>query len=87
MNDQQLEDLKQFIDSRISESQTSLESKIDSRISESQTSLESKIEDLRLEMNDGFAGVAEAIEVINERLDDRDKKVERRFIRLEQQAA
>ena len=50
MNDQQLEDLKQFIDTRISQAEARFDE-----------NLEEKLEALRKEMLDGFTGVGEAI--------------------------
>lgn len=70
MNDGQLEDLKQFIDSRISQATSVLATKGD-------------IENLRQEMNDGFSGVAEAIEQINQVIDEH----EQRIVKLEPNAA
>jgi len=67
MNDQQLEDLKQFIDSRISQTEARFDEKLDE-----------KLEVLRKEMLDGFAGVGEAIEEINKQVDERLTKLEHR---------
>ena len=60
MNEQQLEDLKQFIDGRISQSETRFEER-----------LGENLDKLRQEMLDGFAGVGEAIDEINKRFDER----------------
>ncbi len=62
MNDTQIEDLKQFIDSRISQATSGLSTKED-------------IEQLRKEMHDRFAGVGEAIEQINIILDDHESRL------------
>ena len=72
MNDEQLDDLKQFIDSRISQSELGLRGEIGG---------------LRKEVRDGFAGVGEAIEQINQRFDERDKEVDQRLTNLEHQIA
>lgn len=72
MNDDQLDDLKQFIDSRISQSETRLGDRIDGV----EQSLNSKLEALRQEMLDGFVGVSEAIEEINKHFDERISKLE-----------
>lgn len=61
MNDQQLDDLKQFIASQISQSEARTQD---------------KLEGLRKEMLDGFAGVGEAIEEINKQVDERLTKLE-----------
>ena len=79
MNDEQLEDLKQFIDSRISQTEARFDEKlggVESRVG----NLEEKLEALRQEMLDGFAGVGEAIEEIN-------KLIDARLTKLEQQQA
>ena len=75
MNDGQLEDLKQFIDSRISQT----EARFDEKLDKLDEKLSSKIEGLRQEMLEGFAGVGEAIEKINKHFD-------KRLTRLEQAA-
>lgn len=76
MNDEQLEDLKQFIDSRISQSELRFDDKLDG-----------KIESLRKEMLDGFAGVGEAIEEVHKQLDESKAEFDKRLAKLEQQAA
>jgi len=78
MNDQQLEDLKHFIDSRFSQFEESfgedLKQYVDTRIGESEAltgkTIKNEIEKLRQEMLNGFTGVGEAIETINQRLDE-----------------
>lgn len=57
MDADQLENLKQFIDSRISQSEVRFDGKLED--------VRKEIEDLRKEMLDGFAGVGEAIEDIH----------------------
>ncbi|HET9721483.1 MAG TPA: hypothetical protein VFP32_00430 [Candidatus Saccharimonadales bacterium] len=76
MNDEQLEDLKQFIDGRISQAET----RFDNKLGEEIGSVREEIEALRKEMLDGFTGVGEAIDEINKHFDERISK-------LEQQAA
>ncbi len=65
MNDDQFEDLKQFINARISQAET----RFDDRFEE-------KFEALRKEMLDGFSGVGEAIDEINKQVDERLAKLE-----------
>lgn len=60
MNDAQIDDLKQFIDGRISQSE--------SRLSE-------KIEKLEQKVDDGFAGVADSFEATNHILDEHEHRV------------
>ncbi len=76
MNSDQLDDLKQFIDSRISQSEARFDEK-----------LEEKIEALRKEVIDGFTGVGEAIEEIHKQLDENKAEFDKRLTKLEQQAA
>ena len=66
MDDQQLEDLKQFIDTRISQAEARFDE-----------NLEEKLEALRKEMLDGFTGVGDAIEEINKQVDERLTKLEK----------
>lgn len=64
MKDDQLDDLKQYIDSRVSQSEVLLTGKIDK---------------LELKMDDGFGGVGEAIEAVHEQnthFDERLTKLE-----------
>lgn len=97
MNDDQFDDLKQFIDSRISQTEAMIdqriaesEAKSEKRIEIAENRLDSKIEalraevhELRVEMREGFAGVGEAIEELHNTDDDHDK----RLTKLEHQAA
>jgi hypothetical protein len=71
MNDDQLDDLKQFIAATVSQAEMRLDQKIDQG---------------HKEMQDGFAGVAEAIEQINTKIDEQKTTVDNRFMKLEQQA-
>jgi len=76
MNDDQIDDLKQFIDSRISQSEALLKEE-----------LGDDIKNLKEEMHDGFSAVGDAIEQINEKIDKNDSKTDLRLTRLENQAA
>ncbi len=68
MNDGQLDDLKQFIDSRISQSEARFDTKLD---------------ELRKEVAEGFAGVGDAIEEIHARAEEMNAIVDKRLTRLE----
>ncbi len=70
MNDQQLDDLKQYIAATISQTEKRLHGEITA---------------LRREMVDGFSGVGEAIENIYEQLDRRNTEVDKRLTKLERQ--
>jgi hypothetical protein len=72
MNDSQIDDLKQFIDGKISQSESRLSEKI-----------ENAENGLRKEMKDGFSGVADSLETTNQILDEH----EHRIAKLEQKAA
>lgn len=76
MNDDQLDDLKQFITATVPQSEERLRDE-----------LMGEIHGLRKEVVDGFAGVGEAIEAIHQQSEDRDIEVDRRFTKLEQQTA
>lgn len=60
MKDEQLDDLKQFIASQTSQSESRIDKKIDN---------------LQKIMEDGFAGVGEAIERNNSQLDDHESRI------------
>jgi predicted nucleic acid-binding Zn-ribbon protein len=93
MNDDQFDDLKQFIDSRISQSEALLTQKIDGveervdGLEKKVSGLEKKVDGLEQKIDDGFAGVGEAIEQVHKQLELRDAEVDQRIITLEQAAA
>lgn len=70
MNDQQLEDLKQFMDGRISQVEARFDGKFEN--------IETKIEELRQEMLEGFSGVGDAVDEIVKQFDERLTKLEQR---------
>ena len=79
MNEQQLEDLKQFIDGRISQTEARFNETLDERLGGVEGRLgaiEIKLEELRKDMLDGFTGVGEAIDEINKHFDERLTKLE-----------
>ena len=65
MKNDQLEDLKQFIDGRVGQAEA--------RLGERINGVEQEVKSLRAEMQEGFAGAGEAIEEINNRIDALDK--------------
>jgi hypothetical protein len=71
-DDAKIEDLKQFIVATISQTEARLDGKIET--------LDQKIETLGSDMQEGFAGVGEAIEEIH-------VQMEKRLTKLEQEAA
>lgn len=72
MNDDQLDDLKDFVSTTVLQTEARLTERIDG---------------LEQKMDDGFAGVGEAIAGINERIDDNYTKLDNRIITLEQKPA
>lgn len=76
MNEDQLDDLKQFIDARLSQSEQGIKDE-----------LKAEIEQLRAEMHDGFAGVGEAIDESQTQTDKAIKDLDQRLSNLEHQAA
>ncbi|MBW3569313.1 hypothetical protein KY385_04250 [Candidatus Parcubacteria bacterium] len=70
MNADQIYDLKQFIDSKVSQTEALLRQDIKA---------------LNDKVDEGFAGVGEAIEQINDKTDSRDKKTDLRLTKLENQ--
>lgn len=87
MNDDQLDDLKQYIAATVSQTEQRLggriggvESRLDgveSRLDGVESRLggvESRLDRLETKVDDGFAGVGEAIELINNRLDESETK-------------
>lgn len=72
MDNAQLDDLKQFIETTVSQTEARLTQRIDA---------------IEKKLDDGFAGIGEAIEAVNQRTDERDAEADEHFTRLEQQAA
>jgi len=77
MSDTQVEDLKQFITSLISQTEGRLRSEL--------TDLRRELSDLQQKVSDGFAGVGDAIEIIHQYSEKRDIEIETRLTKLEQQ--
>jgi hypothetical protein len=75
MKTDELDDLKQFMTTLISQTETRLGDRIDR--------LENKVDGLAADMKSGFDGIANIIEAHNTQLDDH----EERLTKLEQQAA
>lgn len=94
MNDEQFleqfQDLKQFIEATVSQTEARLSDRIDS-VDEKLEALDKRLSKdiavLRQETEDGFAGVGEAISTIHDQIEERDKEVDARLTRLEQKAA
>ena len=76
MDDNQLDDLKQFIEATVSQSEQRVK-----------TELKDEIATVRTEMTDGFAGVAEAIEAIHKIIDKNHTEVDQQLTKLEQKTA
>lgn len=97
MNDDQIDDLKQFIDSKISQSEARLHSEVaDMRIelkkeiSDTRGELKEEIAQLREETREGFKGVAVAFEELNlqqEELHAADKRQETLIAKLRKSTA
>ncbi len=72
MNNNQFDDLKQFIDSRISQSELHFDEKLN---------------ELKKEMLDGFSGIGEVIDDIHSLLDETKNEFNKRLTKLEQESA
>jgi hypothetical protein len=83
MDEDQLDDLKQFVATTVSQTEKRLDAKFTHEI----TQVRNELRALRGEMMDGFSGVGEAIETIHDLMTKRDAEVDKRLTRLEQQAA
>lgn len=75
MQDDQLDDLKQFIDSKISQSEANI-----------RQDMHTGFQAVNQKMDDGFAGVGEAVDQIHAQLAERDTEVNDRLSKLEQAA-
>lgn len=79
MNEDQLDDLKQFIAATVLQTEKRLKGKI--------SNVRSELAGLHDEIADGFAGVGEAIEAINNQIGDHETKTDKRLTKLENQIA
>ena len=84
MTNDLLDDLKQFIDARISQTEARFDEKLDEKIDELRTEIHTELRNeiggLRSEMRDGFAGIADAMEEQNKHTDARLTKLEERVV-------
>ena len=78
MHNDQLDDLKDFIRTTVGQ--------VDARLGEVEERLSGEIQGLRTDMNDGFAGVGEAIEQLHAQQDERDAVVDKRLTALQEAA-
>lgn len=76
MADDQLNDLKQFIDSRLSQTEQSI-----------RDDMSSGFNLINQKVDNGFEGIGEAIEQIHQQAETQEAEVDRRFTKLEQQTA
>lgn len=83
MNDEQFDDLKQFIAATVSQSEASLHDEMGNGFATLRKEMNQLEERLTKRMDDGFAGAAEPIDQINNRLGELDQ----RLTRLEHQTA
>lgn len=67
MDNDQIQDLKQFITATVSQTEQ--------RLGELMDNLENKVEDMRQEMQEGFAGVGDAISGANDQLEDHEQRI------------
>lgn len=93
MDDYQFNDLKQFIANTVKQTEVTLTRRIDGlegrmdSLEGRMGGMEGRMARLEQKVDDGFAGIAETIEQMNQRHDDRDKEVDQRFTKLEGQMA
>ena len=86
MNDDQFDDLKQFIVNTVSQTENRLQAQI-SQVADELGDVRNELGQLRSEMASGFEGVAEAVEQIHQQAEMQEAEVNRRFTKLEQQTA
>ena len=79
MNDDQLDDLKQFVAPTVSQSEERLRTELGKAVSQSEERLHAELGNLRTELHDAFTGVFEALETsmqyVEERLTVHDKRL------------
>lgn len=76
---QQIDDVKQFVDQRITQSAQQqlddLKQFVDGRISQTEARLDGRMDQLEENMNQGFAGVGDAIEQIHTQLSNHETRI------------
>ena len=86
MDNDQLDDLKQFIAAAISQSELRADKRFDG-MDKRFDGMDKRFDKLERDMADGFAGVGEAIEEMNTRIDEQNSVVNARLTKLEKQVA
>ena len=84
MDEEQFDDLKQFIEATVSQSELRLKGELASK--DDLLKLEGKVDSLEAKMDAGFAGVGEAIETLGDHIEARLDDHETRLSTLEQAA-
>lgn len=90
MNDNQLDDLKQFIAASVFQSEERLRNEMNQGFQAVREEVHQEFQAVRQEVADGFRGVGEAIDVIHKHIDEQNKlnaTVDKRLTRLEQRVA
>jgi DNA-binding transcriptional MerR regulator len=82
MTDDQLSDLKQFIDSQISQTEQAIRVDMVNK-----DDMSTGFNSISQKIDEGFEGIAEAIEQIHQQAETQEAEVDRRFKKLEQQTA
>jgi hypothetical protein len=80
MNVLDIENLKQFINTRLSQSEAYLTAGFDKRFDE----LSQKIDTLEQKVDDGFSGIGDALEQMNNEADRVHEALNQRLLKLEQ---
>jgi phage-related minor tail protein len=86
MNDYQLDDLKQFIASTVSQTEQKLQTQI-SEIKEEIFEVKNNMLQIKDDLANGFEGIGEAIEQFHQQAETQEIEVDKRFTKLEQQIA
>jgi archaellum component FlaC len=86
MNDDQLDDLKQFIASTVSQTEQRLQTQI-SEIKEEIFEVKTNMSQIKDDLANGFEGIGEAIEQVHQQAETQEIEVDKRFTKLEQQIA
>jgi ribosome-associated translation inhibitor RaiA len=69
MNDQQMNDIKQYINDRLTNLENDIKQYIDGDLSQTEQRLEAKIEEFRAETQVGFNSTINAVSQINTKVD------------------
>ncbi len=75
MNDDVIQDLKQFIENTVSQSEQRIKSELRDDLGGRIDKLEQKVDSIHQDMQEGFAAIGDALSGVNDQLEDHDQRI------------